>query len=327
MGRSELSQILGNRALLLLLHVPLCSLNAFAADPAAWSYVQRAGKIELQRSGQLITAVHFGRHWDKPFVHPLVTPSGIQLSRRWPVEPSEEKFKDHPWHRGLWWGHGDINGVDFWRELEVGKTGKLILSEAPRVDCRQDHCLVELVLWLQPPSGDPIGTVRERFTVWDQLPLRVIDAEISVAADRGRDLRFGDTEDGGFAVRLTDPLREDQGAQLVNSQGLKGTNQIWGKPARWVHYSAQLASGRCGVVMFDHPGNVRHPTRWHARGYGLCSANPFCLADFTGDRKQDGSYTLPGGQLLRLRYRVILHEGDLPAARIEELYTQFTNQD
>ena len=67
--------------------------------------------------------------------------------------------------------------------------------------------------------------------------------------------------------------------------------------------------GRAGVGLFDHPSNLRHPTRWHARGYSLNAANPFALKSFTKDPAADGGYTLSAGSNLRLRYRAVIYEG------------------
>ena len=47
--------------------------------------------------------------------------------------------------------------------------------------------------------------------------------------------------------------------------------------------------------MMDHPGNPRHPTYWHSRGYGLHSINPFGVSDFLNDKTQNGSLTIAPG--------------------------------
>ena len=90
-------------------------------------------------------------------------------------------------------------------------------------------------------------------------------------------------------------------------------------------YSAVVNGVHCGIAIFDHPDNLRHPTRWHARGYGLCAANPFALRSFTGSSEVDGSYTLPAGESLRLRYRVVIHEGQLDRQRLESLYRDYAD--
>jgi hypothetical protein len=137
-------------------------------------------------------------------------------------------------------------------------------------------------------------------------------------------LRVGDSDDGGFAFRLDEAFREDRGALLRNSDGLTGTKNIWGKPARWVDYTASIEGTPAGVAIFDHPSNLRYPTRWHARGYGLCAANPFALKSFTKDPSADGSYTLPVGRRLALRYRVLIHEGPCEPADLERYYREYS---
>jgi hypothetical protein len=69
--------------------------------------------------------------------------------------------------------------------------------------------------------------------------------------------------------------------------------------------------------MFDHPANLRHPTPWHARDYGLFAANPFGLHDFTDAPPGAGDFVIPAGESLTLRYLIVFHRGDAKAADIE----------
>ena len=91
---------------------------------------------------------------------------------------------------------------------------------------------------------------------------------------------FGDTKEGTFAIRVRPELQPKEleakpgvKGRLVNSEGLVD-GAAWGKRARWVDYSGAVEGAMVGIVMFDHPANLRHPTWWHARDYGLCGANP-----------------------------------------------------
>ena len=84
-----------------------------------------------------------------------------------------------------------------------------------------------------------------------------------------------------------------------------------------------LPPGRAGVVVFDHPGNPRHPTYWHARAYGLFATNIFGVHDFENDKARDGSLTIRPGQPLRFRFRVVIHPGDANAAGIREIFNQY----
>jgi hypothetical protein len=159
--------------------------------------------------------------------------------------------------------------------------------------------------------------------------LRIIDFDFDFAAiDK---VVFRDTKEGTFAVRVATVLEElvPKGAtgpsrtgKLVNAQGGEGETNVWGKRSEWVDYSGQIDGEPIGVVMMDHPGNPRHPTYWHSRGYGLHSINPFGVSDFLNDKTQNGSLTIEPGGHARFRYRVIVHPGLAPA-RIADLYKQY----
>ena len=124
---------------------------------------------------------------------------------------------------------------------------------------------------------------------------------------------------GGFGIRMREEFREDRGALIRNAENRQGTKQVWGKPSRWVDYSCKVEGRACGVVIFDHPGNFRHPTTWHARGYGLNSANPFAWKSFD-KAVPEGKHVIPAGGALRFRYRVQIYEQGLDAAAIEQRY-------
>ncbi|HET8550676.1 MAG TPA: DUF6807 family protein, partial [Bryobacteraceae bacterium] len=201
-------------------------------------------------------------------------------------------------------------------------TSRLVLEGKPATSGDSFEAKLAMVT----PKGKRLGTVTERYTFRRDGANLLVDTAITVSADAGQPLRFGDTDDGGFAFRLSDDFRQDRGALLVNSEGQAGTEQIWGKPAKWVDYTAAVNGTSAGVAILDHPSNLRHPTRWHARAYSLNAANPFALGSFTRDKKNDGSYTLPAGQRLRLRYLVVIHDGELPRERIEQYSTRFARQ-
>lgn len=154
----------------------------------------------------------------------------------------------------------------------------------------------------------------------------MIDSRIAVKADRGVPLKFGDSDDGGFGFRLATEFREDRSAELMNSDLLTGTGEIWGKPAKWVKYTAMVNGKRAGLAMFDHPSNLRHPTGWHARGYSLCSANPFAIGSFAKDKTKDISYTLAAGQTLNLRYLVVIYDGDLAPEAADKIFARFAKE-
>ncbi|MEJ7605744.1 MAG: DUF6807 family protein [Bryobacteraceae bacterium] len=137
-------------------------------------------------------------------------------------------------------------------------------------------------------------------------------------------VKFGDTKEGTFAIRLADALTEKRkGGILTNAQGEQGMEKVWGKPSPWVDYSGKIGKEELGVTILDHPGNPRHPSTWHARDYGLFAANIFGQHDFARDPAKDGSLTLEAGKSLRFRYRLFVHPGDAKSADIPSAFNAY----
>jgi hypothetical protein len=176
---------------------------------------------------------------------------------------------------------------------------------------------------MKTPKGDILGSLREEFTFWKDDDNIFMDTVIEIRADKGLALTFGDTDDGGFGMRLSGPFRQENGAVLINAEGLRDTENIWGKSSRWIDYSATVEGKQASVAILDHPTNLRHPTGWHARGYSLASANPFAERSFTHDDTKDGSYTIPSGESVTFRYRVVIHEGETTPDDTEKFFRDF----
>ena len=289
----------------------------------AVSFKHGTDRVDVEMDGEPLTTFYHGAEWDKPFLHPLRTLSGIVVTRGFPVEKIEGETTDHLWHRGLWYGYEDINEVDFWRELSEDKTGRIVSRSTPTTATNRHSGTLTSQSDLVSPDRKVLGTLQEEFTFRASGTNIFIDARLTLSADRGVSLKMGDAEDGGFALRLADEFRQDRGAILLNSNGLIGTENIWGKRARWVDYSTKLKGQKVGVAMFDHPHNAQHPTYWHARGRGSCVANPFGARAFLGDKSQDGSMTILAGSRLELRYRVVIHPGDAREADLERVYADY----
>lgn len=299
------------KKLILMCLIPLLAL-------AQVEFRETPGKVEIAIDGKPFSNLHYGPEWAKPFLHPLRSVSGVVVTRGYPVEQIEGENKDHKWHHGLWYAHGDVNGVDFWRDLGPEKTGRMVVTGKPKTAGNRMTLDAELVT----PKQTVLGTVREVFRFARTGSSHVVDVLVSVRADRGIDLKMGDTEEGAFGLRLADEFRQERGVAMNNSAGDTGRD-IWGKRAKWVDYSSTIKGGKLGVLVMDHPSNPKHPTYWHARPYSLCSANPFGERDFEKDKSRDGSVTIPAGGKLEFRYRVIIHPGGLDEIAPQRLFNDF----
>jgi len=218
----------------------------------------------------------------------------------------------------LWFTHGSVNGIDFWSE---GK-GRIEHREFVKVTGGPEAVIVTRNDWLSPDGSQLVCQDERTFTFGADAVRRWIDVAIAIKASNGP-VVFGDTKEGSFGVRVASSMRVDskQGGRIVNSDG-KTDLAAWGKPAAWVDYYGPVEGEIAGIAILNHPSSFRFPTHWHVRGYGLFAANSFGLNDFTAGASK-GEYTLPAGETLKLRYRVLLHKGDEKAGRVAEAFADF----
>jgi hypothetical protein len=94
-----------------------------------------------------------------------------------------------------------------------------------------------------------------------------------------------------------------------------------------VAYTGEVDGRAVGVALLDHRANLRHPTWWHARPYGLLAANPFGRHDFEKAPPGTGDFALPEGETLTLRYRVLVWAGAPDPDAVEASWRAFTAGD
>ena len=71
----------------------------------------------------------------------------------------------------------------------------------------------------------------------------------------------------------------------------------------------------------NHPNSFRYPTFWHARTYGLLTANPFGTKEVGGEG--DGTITLKGDETIKLKHRFLFHKGDHKQANIQAAWEDY----
>ena len=317
---------------LVLLGAVLC-IRSIGLAGATVELTSAASRIEVVIDGKPFTTYYVGPETAKPYLMPLRTASGQIVTRGFPVgndvsgQPRGRAFEPH--QRPLYFGHGDIDGLDFWQEPVFDQYyrdhghqayGHMVLKSPAEVSTKETPGVLARFT-LQDPSNRVIGEETQSFQFQGDAHTRIIDCVFTLYATAGP-LDIGDTKEGTFGIRLAPELSAPLD-HMVNSNGAEGEKAIWGKPADWVDYSGTVGGGPVGVAVFDHPKSFRHPTTWHARAYGLLAANPFGLREFTRDENKDGAWTIPEGKSVTFRYRVLIHDGDFPPARIGEAYRRY----
>jgi methane monooxygenase PmoA-like len=307
-----------------------------AASLDAWEPVEvkREGDwIDILVGGHPFTTYFFGTSAAKPFLSPLRSARGAVVTRGFPMVsdiPGEDH--DEPHQRAMYFAHGDINGYDFWGEAEFPRWsrhsastfGRTVFREIEEMRGGPASGTVRAKFDLVTANGRVIAGETQAYSIRGDEQVRIIDCEFTIRADHGP-VKIGDTKEGTFAIRVVKALEAPLG-RMANSEGGAGEKAIWGKRANWVDYSGSVSGESVGVAIFDDPRNLRHPTYWHARKYGLLAANPFGLKEFLHDGRQDGSFVIDTGGSLTLRYRVFIHHGDFREARLTDAYRQYAER-
>jgi len=319
----------------------LLQASSFVAADMPVAVVRHGDQVDVSIGGKPSTSYYFNPDTPKPYLYPLRSPEGIILTRGYPmVKDIPGESKDHPHHRAMFFAHGDINGVDFWGEAQfterapvhvAGKTyatseelpkGRTVFTKLEEAKGGPDSGTLRAVFSLLGTDGVVMGSETQEYTFRGDAKTRTIDCAFTITADHGTPLKMGDTKEGTFAIRVVRNLQEPA-VKMLNSNGAVGEKNIWGKRADWVDYSGVVGGERVGIAIFDYPRNIKHPTYWHARGYGLFAVNPFGEHDFYNDPKRDGSVTIAVGDSLTLRYRVLIHDGDAAESKVAEAYTRY----
>ncbi len=279
--------------------------------------------VEVWEDGALLTAYHTGR---VPYVYPLPSASGANLARNWPIKKGVEgEEKDHPHHRSMWFSHGAVNGYDFWAWTGGGEPEIRHLRTHGETETENGVSFAVDLEWVADGRRQLAETRHYRFHRPDEETLWIDLISKLTAADD--DVKFGDTKEGTCAVRVDRTLRLKgtlAKGGILDSEG-RTDDQSWGQRSEWVAFYGPDEKGEPAVVaMFDHPENLRFPTWWHARDYGLLAANPFGIHDFEkGKPAGSGDFLLKKGATLELRYRVLLHHGKPETARLAETAADF----
>lgn len=316
----------------------LLLLLALAATAAAEVKLTRlADRVRVEIGGRLFTEYVYGDGSSRPYCYPILLADGTGLTRDFPMQETPGEDRDHPHHRALMFVHGDANKIDFWNEgkagppLPKGNTGHDGLVETTSGDT---GLLRTRNRW-QSPDGRLIATDETTIRFRDAgNGNRTLDYEVTIQALPDTPLVMGDSKEGTMAIRVAHWLtlphkmagKDIPGAgHLLTSTGVQD-KEVWGKRAAWCDYYAARDGRTYGVAIFDHPSNLRHPTWWMARDYGLFAANPFGQHEFEPEKKHPrgrGDHTIPAGGSLTLRYRFYFHSGDPEAAKVADHYAAY----
>jgi len=271
-------------------------------------------RLFIHRGNQIYLLYVHDSYAYKPHFVTLIGPSGHNII--------EDSPPDHIHHHGIWWAHGDVNGIDFYLELPQHNPGRIVHMDWETSQLEENHFRFnETLNWIAPDGEVIINERRDMKAHFAGIDYYFLDFDSTFTANI--DIRFGTTKESGLPLmRIAEALNGIFGGIITASTGKTGEQETFGQPAEWIDYSGKrMPVGKEpmveGIACFDHPENFAHPNRWFTRAYGPFS--PFEGHHFVGETQ------LAAGDSFRLRFRLYIHAGDYTQAQVAQRYEEWKN--
>lgn len=275
--------------------------------------------LQINIEGKPFTTYHFTApaddpEWHRPYFFPVLSAEGVPLTSDRARETIGQATREHPWHRSVWIGQGDVNGIDHWTHP---KTGKKLQRHLKFSKLDADSFVQELA-WDGREEGKPVlsETRTVKFLAYPD-GARAIDVTSLLKAGlddvtfKVKPLNVSGVEGGWLAVRVAGDISSNK-ASVITAAGSIGEKEARSNPSGWCDYSGPIGGKIFGVAEFDDPANPGHPTPFHVRVGGLMT------------HLGVHNWTLKAGESQRFRHGLFFHPGDAKAARVEERYSEFT---
>jgi Methane oxygenase PmoA len=308
-------------------------------------------KVEVLADGKPFTTYFFPSDTvlKKPVLVPIYSPNGTVVTRGYPLSPRAGERIDHPHHVGLWLNYEYVNGFDFWNNSNAiknpAKYGTIYHTKITKMKSGKKATLGVEADWITA-NGKGKNVLKETTTYVFQVKssTRIID-RITTLTAQSDTVFLNDVKDGMIALRLARELEHpsDKADEFLDANGivtkvdkLDNTNitgkyrssagiegdSVWSTRAKWVNLTGRIGTDNISICMIDHPKNLRYPTYWHARGYGLFAANPLGAKVFSKGADIVNLKLAPK-QSITFRYRIVVASHHLSDAENNVLAEDF----
>ena len=269
------------------------------------------GEASFTRDGAELTRYHFGPTLNRPFLYPMIGPSGRSLTRMGhPRDPI-----GHSHHNSVWVSHFIVDGVDFWGDRNKGRIEHQRMEQYE--DTPEAAWLVGVNHWTRMEPREVLLVERRRVQV---EPLDngewflTLDLELAPPPQK-MSTTLDKTPFGVVGVRMAKTIGvHDGGGRILNSAGGVNEQGVFWKPAKWCDYSGPITpTASEGIALLDHPYNPNHPTVFHVRNDGWMGTS----------LTFDAPRTIEADKPLRLRYGLYVHAGAPTVEHLEKRWQAF----
>ncbi len=265
--------------------------------------VKVGDRIDVSINGNLFTRYLFQDDEKYPFFFPVNGPSGISVTSM--------RNNPYPHHSSLFFTCDRVNGGNYWQEgLERGQIKSL---RAEILESGENRVVIENeCIWWRPGAPSPVRDIRHITITAPQADLFQIDFAITM--DMLMDVTIEKTNHSLFSARVAHDIAVAGGGTMINAGGEVGETETFGKRSPWMDYSGTRNGKTEGIAIMQHPSNPWYPAPWFTRDYGFISPTPMYWPE------DDKATRFKKGESLKLRYRVVVHSGEVD---IEELFGEY----
>jgi hypothetical protein len=314
---------------------------------------EKARKIDVFIDGKPFTTYCYPVDIEKPFLFPVNAPDGSVITRGYPIAPRKGERIDHPHHIGLWFNHGNINGLDFWNNSSVipvaekDKYGHIVVTRILKAESGKKGRLEVLSDW-KDNKEKTVLTEHSVYIFSGEKDLWTIDHISELKASEG-DVTISDSKEGMFAIRVdrafempsneslifTDANGKPTEVKATDNTGVTGMytssngktgDAVWGTRNSWVVLTGTKDGTPVSMAMFDNPKNNGFPAYSHARGYGLFSINNMGSRSYDPS-KEELVVKIPKGGSIKLVHRFCVQSGSaITSAEAEKIFKSFSEE-
>ncbi len=273
--------------------------------------VKHDSRIDIIVNDRLFTSYVFSQDEKYPFFFPVNGMSGASVTSM--------RNSNFPHHSSLFFGCDHVNGGNYWQEgLE---RGQIISVREDILENNGDRVvIVNECIWSRPGAKSPIRDVR---TIIVSVPAaNMVQVDFDVELQMLTDVTISRTNHSLFAARMAADLTVNNGGTMINAEGKSGEAETFGEPSGWISYYGERYGKLEGLTIMQHPSNCWYPAPWFTRDYGFISPTPLYWPEDPSTGTKIGK-----GEVIRLRYRVLVHSGDHKEANIQELYRRYVESD
>ena len=266
-------------------------------------------KIDVLINKNLFTSYIFSEDEKYPFFFPVNGPSNSSVTSM--------RNGNYPHHSSLFFGCDKVNGGNYWQEgLE---RGQIISLRADIIESGNDRVVIEAEnIWRRPNANSPIKDFRKITITAPSNELFQIDIDLTM--EMLMDVTIDKTNHSLFSGRMDADLAVTNGGTMVNANGDKGEKGTFGKRSPWIDFYGKRGDKIEGMAIMQHPSNEWYPSPWFTRDYGFFSPTPMYWP------ANDKETTLKKGQTIQLKYRVLVHNGDVASAKIAEQFELYKSK-